>query len=458
MTEGLKTALWSHQAAAVAFARDRRGAMLAMDLGTGKSLAAIALMHEWSARRVLVVSPLSVVGVWPRELAAHSALPWIVARCDRGSVRAKADEAAAVLARAEATGAPALVVVNHESVWRRPFVELALRAPWDLMVVDESHRAKAPGGKLSRCLGELGKRVPRRLALTGTPLPHSLLDAYAQFRFLDRSVYGTSYQRFKMTYAVLGGFEGRQVIGYKNVSDFESRFARIAYQVRKADALDLPETLDVERACDLEPEAQRVYRSLARHFWAEVEAGEVTAANALAKLLRLQQVTSGCVDADGVRQVISTAKRDLLRDVLADIPARDPVVVFCRFLQDLDAIAEVAYETGRAYGEISGRCKDGLDDGARMRPDLDLVGAQIQSGGVGVDLTRAATAIYYSTGYDLGAYLQSRARVHRPGQTRPVTYVHLIADGTIDEEILAALRAREDVVTSILASARRRVQ
>jgi SNF2 family DNA or RNA helicase len=77
---------------------------------------------------------------------------------------------------------------------------------------------------------------------------------------------------------------------------------------------------------------------------------------------------------------------------------------------------------------------------------------------VGIDLTRAATAIYYSTGYDLGAYIQSRARVHRPGQTRPVTYVHLIAEGTIDESILAALRAREDVVTSILASARRRVQ
>lgn len=452
---GLKSTLWRHQREAAKFAWPREGTLLAMDLGTGKSLTAIALAQAWHARRVLIVCPLSVVGVWPRELSAHSLLDWQVARCDRGGARFKSELAQKTLAKADIYGDPCAVIVNHESVWRRPFKEVAFTAGFDLLVVDECHRAKAPGGKLSRFLGQLAKHIPRRLGLTGTPLPHSLLDAYAQARFLDRRVFGTSFHRFKLRHAVLGGFEGRQVVAFKNLAEFRERFASFAFEVAKADALDLPAETDVERRTELEPTAERTYRSLSKAFWAEVDAGEVTATNALAKLLRLQQVTSGTLPTDEGKLVrISTAKRKLLADVLTEIPLSEPVVVFARFRQDLEAIAEAAFEAGRAYGEISGRRKDALADDAHMRPDLDLVGVQIQSGGVGIDLTRARYAIFYSTGFNLGDYLQARARVHRPGQDRPVTYLHLLVEDTIDETVHRALRRRQEVVRAILEGVR----
>jgi SNF2 family DNA or RNA helicase len=85
-----------------------------------------------------------------------------------------------------------------------------------------------------------------------------------------------------------------------------------------------------------------------------------------------------------------------------------------------------------------------------MRPDVDVLGVQIQSGGVGVDLTRTRYCIYYGVGYSLGDYQQSLARVHRPGQTRPVVYNHLVATGTVDEGVYAALDSKRDAVEAVI--------
>jgi SNF2 family DNA or RNA helicase len=82
--------------------------------------------------------------------------------------------------------------------------------------------------------------------------------------------------------------------------------------------------------------------------------------------------------------------------------------------------------------------------------EAPVLAVQIDSGGVGVDLTRARYAIYYSLGFSLGSYEQSLARIHRPGQTRPVEYIHLVAEGTVDEKVMAALARRADVVNTVL--------
>lgn len=454
MIDGLRTRLWQHQSEAVAFARARRGSMLAMDMGTGKTLTSIAVAHAVKARRVLIACPLSVVGTWPREFATHSALPWRVVACDRGSVAKKAADARVALDLAIARSEAIAIVVNHESLWRPPFSTLLAEVDWDLFILDESHRAKAPGGKLSRFLSEFTKRAPlmRRLALTGTPMPHSPLDLYAQYRLLDRSIYGTSAQRFRMRYAEMGGFEGREIVAWRNTEELMAKFRRIAFEARKQDVLDLPEEVDVEIEVELEPAAMKVYRQIDRAFWAEVEKGTVTASNALVKLLRLQQLSSGLLRLDDGAgdEVISTAKAGALRDILED--TREPVVVFGRFVHDLDVVAAATEAAGRTYGEVSGRRKD--LDASRMPLWCDVLGVQIQAGGVGVDLTRASTAVFLSTGFSLGEYVQARARLHRPGQTRRVTFVHVVAKGTIDARVAKALAARAEVVESLLAQGR----
>jgi SNF2 family DNA or RNA helicase len=143
--------------------------------------------------------------------------------------------------------------------------------------------------------------------------------------------------------------------------------------------------------------------------------------------------------------VVDTGKRKLLGELVEDM-GNEPIVVFCRFRKDLETVHDVAEKLGRPSFEISG-----------SRKELDLwnsaggiLAVQIQSGGLGIDLTLARYAIYYSLGFSLGDYLQSVARVYRYGQTKPVAIYHLIADRTVDQQVLAALAAREEVVETIM--------
>jgi len=315
------------------------------------------------------------------------------------------------------------------------------------LLVHNCHRLKAPGGKASRYVARLGQTARFRLGLSGTPMPHSPLDVYAYFRFIDPSIFGWSFHKVRQHYAVMGGYQNHQVVGYRNLDELNRKFYSVTFACGK-DVLDLPAEVHITYTCQLGAEARKVYRSLERDLIAEVQAGEVTAANALVKLLRLQQITGGYIRTDDGNDVqIDSAKMNLLRDVLEDIAPNEPVVVFCRFHKDLEAVNRVADETGRRSLELSGR----LDELKRWQAgEAPVLAVQIDSGGVGVDLTRARYAIYYSLGFSLGSYEQSLARVHRPGQTRPVEYIHLLAEGTVDEKVMAALARRSDVVNTVL--------
>ena len=434
---------WQHQREALAFVKDKPGSMLAMEMGTGKTKVAIDLMDLHDYRRVLIVSPLSVVaGVWPGEFAKHSLAPWTVLPLARSSVKDKQAQTEAALASSERVA----VVINYESVWRDPFGSWARAQKWDLLVMDESHRCKSPGGVASRYCSRLSDRVPQRLALTGTPMPHSPLDIYAQYRALDKSIYGTSFFRFKSRYAVMGGWSNAEVVGYQYQQELQRKFYSIAYRVEAADVLDLPPLLTVTRMCELGPKARKLYRTLERDFIADLEEGRITAVNALSQLLRLQQVTSGYARTeDGQDVEVDTTKAELLADLLEDM-GKEPVVVFARFKHDLEVVHRVAQRLELSSYEISGARKEL----SLWNENGGVLAAQIQSGGLGIDLTKARYAVYYSLGFSLGDYLQSRARLHRQGQERPVEIIHLIAAQTVDEKVMAALAAREQVVESIM--------
>ena len=444
--------LWPHQQAMVAHAHEHAGAMWAADMGTGKSRAAIEYMRSLDWPRTLIVAPAAVVrGVWPQQFKRWADATVNIAVVD-GSVKPTA--------RINALTFADVVIVNYEMVWRSSFGEslIGLQAkgkgarfrPFALLVLDESHRIKSPGGKASRFLSRLADRIPRRLALTGTPMPHSPDDIYAQYRALDKRVFGTSHTLFKARYAVLGGFEGRQIVSWKNEAELRAKVASIAYTVKASDVLSLPPYVDTTLPVELGAEARRMAMMAETEFFLEVEGGLITITNALAKLLRLQQITSGFLpvpveDAKGVVARFDNAKRDALISIFSDL-GESHVVVFARFVADIDAIRDAAEHTGYRPFEVSGRAKE-LDE---WREAGGVLAVQIQSGGVGIDLTAARTAIYYSLGFSLGDYLQSRARVHRPGQERSVHYLHLVASGTVDERVMQALDRRQQVVESIL--------
>ena len=444
------SALWKHQEQAIGFAMERGAALWHMGMGTGKSRCAVELARRVGAKRVLVLCPLSVCSAWSDQLMKFGPA-FADINLGKGSVKAKAKRAAAAALQAEATNRPFVVTVNYESARNAPLAQWLLKQAFDLLVLDECHRIKASKGLTSRWVSRLAKTCKRRVGLTGTPMPHSPLDVFAQFRALEPTVFGTSFIRFRSEYATMGGFGGKQVTGFKNMDGMRLKMSRHTFQADRS-VLDLPDAIHTRRLVELDAEARRIYDSLDKDFAAAVVDGTVTPANALVKLLRLQQTTSGLLPVEKAsgfveENVVSTAKQDALKDLLDDLDPKEPVVVFGRFRGDLFNAHQAAQRSGRKSLELSGKRRELAEWQAGKAPVLAV---QIQSGGTGIDLTRAAYCVYLGTGFSLGDYEQSLARVHRPGQQRSVAYYHFVARDTIDERVYDALRNRKQVVEAVL--------
>ena len=209
------------------------------------------------------------------------------------------------------------------------------------------------------------------------------------------------------------------------------------------DVFDLPPFQSEIRTCTLSGDEKAIYNQMNENFFAEVKDNLVTAANALVKLLRLQEITSGYLD----KQHIGDSKRKLLADVLEDFDVKEPIIIFARFTNDLKVVKEIAESQGRTYGELSGHANDLA---AWQNGEKDILGVQIKSGREGVDFTRARYSIYYSLGFSLGDYEQSIKRLDRPGQSRSGMYIHLLAEDTIDFKVMNALEKKQEVVESVL--------
>lgn len=455
---------WKHQLAAVRFAQPLNGCVWNIGLGAGKTRAALDLIRLRKHERVLVIAPLAVVPAWAEQAKRHVPQGWItVTALSDGSTAKRAGLATAAWKKGT-PDCPAVVVVNYECAAASLFSNAASAAGLDFIVADECHRLKAPGGKQSRAIAKLGREVPYRLGLSGTLMPHSPMDAYAIYRFIDPSIFGLSFVAHRARYAIMGGFQQRQVIAYQNQEEFAARIAPITFEVNRS-VLDLPEATHQERTFTLPTDAARIYRDLKTELIAALDSGVVTTSNALTRLLRLAQVASGHVGMDLApedldesgrqppRRVVALhhEKARLLEETLEEIDNDEPVVVFCRFTHDI-AQARLAVErTGRSTSELSGHVNELATWQAGMS---DVLVVQLQSGSEGIDLTRARYCVFWSLDYSLGRFTQALARVHRPGQSRPVSYVHLIAEGTVDRLMRRALEKRGDVIKDVLAMVR----
>lgn len=452
--------MWPAQREAVEFCLERPAAMLDMDMGCGKTRVAIEVMkRRKDVRRVLVVCPKAVIPVWGREIAKYrdGSGPWCVVERGRGTVAQFADKVSETV-ETDPGRFTDVIVVNYDSVWRRPLGDVlyegAKRGLIDMVVLDESHRAKSAGSKVSKYLAMLGKAVPYRLCLSGTPMANSPLDVYGQYRFLDRSIFGTNHERFLQAYAVMGGPDRNFIVGFKNQQDLMARFRSIAYTCRIEDIADrakLPAQLpDTTIPVKLPARDMRSLRDLNREFVAECGSGFVTASNVLVKMLRMQQICAGFCEVEsgpagpsGVMD-LNHAKGDALADLLQDVDGR--AVVFGVFTHDMDEIGDAARRSGRTSFELSGRVNE-LEEWTRS--DRGVLAVQIQAGAEGVDMTCASTAVYFSLPHSLALYEQSRARIHRPGQTRPTRFIHIVAEDTLDVSMLESLRSKRDVIDSI---------
>jgi SNF2 family DNA or RNA helicase len=450
---------WLHQRRAYHFSMPLPAVMLAMDMGTGKTRVVYdVIQNSKNIKTVLVACPKAGIEdawgtqfkKWWRANDGTQILTLV-----EGTQLERANRAYDYLC----SSAPGrrIIVVNYEILWQPTFGDMALSGNWDLIALDESHRIRSAGGTWSKYLFRLGERAQKRMALSGTPMANGPRDVYGQYRFLDAGIFGTNIARFDEEFVEYADRQHYQIKGYRNQEELNRRFYSIAFWVSD-DVLDLPVWHDVYRKTKLESPARKLYDELDKEFTIGIQNETVTADNVLVKATRLAQIVSGKVRIDTkdkkqkIFKEVSRAKRDLLIDVLAGLEKKEPLVIFARFHQDLDVIRHVCDKMGRSAGELSSRRNDLV---AWKTSKLDVIAIQIQAGSEVIDLTRSRYCIFYSIDFSRNAYLQARKRVRRPGQKRPVTFIHLLVQATIDIDIMAAIRKKTSFVDYIMNLKRR---
>lgn len=430
-----KTKPYKHQVDALKKLLKKRGGGLFMEMGTGKTKVAIDYANIKEMRKeitqVLVVGPLSTLGVWDSEVRKHSpseTLKWKVINYDKIRLRHYLDE---------------LLVY--------------MRAGPTLLICDEGHKLKNPQSKQSKAAYVLGKRAACVLVLTGTPITKHPLDLFGEMRPINDAILGTRWGVFKKQYAMWGGYGGYQLIKFINLKGLMDRVNPWIFLANKDDCLDLP-----KRTHEVVPvnlgKSRAVYEQMARESVVEFEDGSVAEAPiVLTRLLRLSQCTGGYLRTDdGTYQNVGTEKRDTLDRLLGEFieQDREKVVIFVRFLKELKDAGEVAkahgYHVLPLYGAVKQRIRDQRIAEFEETELPTCFIAQISTGSLGISLTAASEAIFYSHTYDYAEFAQACDRLHRIGQRHPVTYYHLIARDTVDEAVWMALKTKRSIAELVL--------
>ncbi len=320
-----------------------------------------------------------------------------------------------------------------------------------LMVCDESHLIKSPGSARHKAARAVGAVASHRMLLTGTPVAKALEDEWSQLAFLDENITGIRYlTTFRAQFAVMGGFEGRSVVGHRNLDRYLELTAPYVHRVRKEDVLDLPDKVYSRYQFDLTPEQTRHYKELKREFITKIADGSVsTVANAAVLVTRLQQLASGLlVNEAGVHVRLPNSRVQALVSCIQAMPPGSKVLIWARFTHEIEDI-------GHALGAAGLGAPEMLHGGIAQseRPEavarfLDPAGSRFlvanqAAGGTGYNLQGACThVVYYSNSYNYVHRRQSEDRVHRIGTKDTIYYTDLVARGTGDAMILANLKGK----------------
>jgi SNF2 family DNA or RNA helicase len=337
-----------------------------------------------------------------------------------------------------------------------------LRSRRVLYILDESQRAKTPAAKRTKRIIASSVYAPYRRLASGTPMD-SPFDIYSQVRFLDPEFWVRefgigSFTSFKAYFGnwvkikVQGGRDFDKLESYVNLDQLEGALKKIGQRVLKTDVLDLPAKTYKRVFHELSPAQRRAYDELRSEALTFLDSGElVTAELALVRILRLKQITSGFIAPTAGAQPVRfdpNPRAAMLREVLEDLTR--PAIIWASFVEDVDVCAAASRAAGRRPVVYNGsRPQDSMDAFHAGQAD-DIIG-NLESGMVeGYTLNEADTTIYYSNSIKLIKRKQSEDRNHRIGQTRPVTYIDLLAEGTLDARALTRLREKGAAVGMVL--------
>jgi len=441
-----------------------------MEMGTGKSKVCIdnaAILYEkGEIDTLIVIAPKGVYRNWAnQEIPAH--LPDriktnVVVWSPSGTKATKY-----ILKEALKPSEDLRVfLMNVEALSTdkgKRYLEALLKSSKALLAVDESTAIKNPKARRTKALIKIGRLAKYRRILTGFPVTQSPLDLWAQCNFMDEDLLGdcgNNYFQFQHRYSIMkkrtvGSHTFNLVVGYRNLEDLSLMLKTFSSRITKDECLDLPEKVYTQRTVALTSEQTRIYSEIKEFALANINDVEfMTTPNVMTQLLRMQQVLSGHTRSD-YGELIEIDDNRLKELMLCLEESVGKSIIWSRFRYDVKRITK---ELNDVYGPGSAVDYFGdTSDEARVEAverfqngDAKFFVGNPQTGGFGLTLTAAQNVIYFSNSFDLAVRMQSEDRAHRIGQRNTVTYVDLIAEGTIDEKIVKALRGKMDIASQVM--------
>jgi SNF2 family DNA or RNA helicase len=468
MNYKFKTKPYAHQLTALEKSWNKENFAYFMEMGTGKTKVLIdnlaMLYDKGKIDGALIVAPKGVVKTWyEQELPTHLAdhIENVSVLWQPNITKGQQEKLDSLF---EIESALHILVMNVEALSTEKGVKFAtkfINSHKTLMAIDESTTIKTPTARRTKNIIKMGVNAKYKRIMTGSPITKNPLDLYTQCEFLDPWLLDfASYYSFRNRYAEMKTMHVRgrsiQVVKeFRHLGELSDTVKEFSYRVLKEDCLDLPPKNFVKRHISLTSDQKKIYEQMKKHAIAMLNKKVTTTVTVLTQLMRLHQITCGYVTADdGTIQEVESNRLNELMSILEETEGK--VIIWANYQF---SVSDIIQKITKVYGPDSYVHYYGLtpqeDRQDYIRkfqndPKCRFIIGTPQTGGYGITLTQANTVIYYSNGYDLEKRLQSEDRAHRIGQKKNVTYIDIIAEDTIDEKIVEALRSKIDIASQVM--------
>jgi len=470
MNYKFKTKPYGHQLDALEASWNKEVFAYFMEMGTGKSKVlldnAAILYDKGEINALLLIAPKGVYKNWydseiPTHLPDHVDKKIVLWKTSDKSIKQTK-----LLNTLFETGSDLrILIMNVESFSSGDGADFAYKFlsahPKSMVAIDEATTIKTPTTNRTKKIIALRSMCKYRRILTGSPVTKSPLDLYSQCQFLDPWLLGyESYTAFKARHAetrkiLVNGRHIEIVTGYRHLQELSDKVVSFSKRILKEDCLDLPAKTYVKHYVELTDEQKKLYKQMKKEAIAFLNGKMQSTATVMTQFMRLHQITCGHFTADdGTIQDLPSSRLSELMNILENIEGK--TIIWSHYTHDVRRIIE---EIKKVYGEDSVVDYYGATDTDARSKNIKkfqtndkcrfFVGTT-HTGGYGITLTAGSNMIYFSNGYDLEKRQQSEARIDRIGQTRKMTYIDIMAQDTIDERIVKALRKKVNIANAIM--------
>jgi SNF2 family DNA or RNA helicase len=383
---------------------------------------------------------------WVTEFYEHSHPGVFQPIIIEGSADEKRNQLTDLARVATNIGAIPVPIINYDVLSQssqktvlKELIRMAEAGLFGKLILDEASMIKNPMSGRGKEAFRLSKRIPVLVAMTGTPYPKKLTDIFNIMRCLSPEILGVSWPAFKRHHVVLGGYLNKEIIGYKNEDELEERVSCHSIRHLLRDCVDLPEEIHVNRYCNMSTKQIQITRELQKQMMAELEdeqgnAWILSVTNALTRLLRFNQITSGFLETeDGTTVFSPNPKLDLLMSIIQDeVPEDQKGVIWCAYQRDVEKIVRslraARFGAVSFYGRDSSAQKAENERVFKEDPEVRFMVATPDAGGYGLNWQMACWCIFYSYTFRWEALDQAKARIRRLTQQQKMMYLWLVAE------------------------------